>query len=238
MPNHTKPKKKYTKWTKPLARKEAKKYTGKGAKSAFQKGSNGAYQYAKKHKLLSKICSHMTVLQTKWTKPLASKEAKRYTGKGARGRFQKGSPNAYRYAARNGLLAEICAHMPVAGTKWTKPLVTKEAKKYTGKGARTAFLKGSSGAYKYAMENGFLAEICAHMPKGRTKWTMPLLIKKAKEYQTRGAFQKGSRGAYLYALRNGLLPEICSHMHDARPADILKGIRNAVKGMKKKRAKK
>ena len=122
-------------------------------------------------------------------------------------------------------------------TKWTKPLARKEAKKYTGKGARARFYKGSNSAYYYASRNGFLVEILAHMTGGRTYWTKPLASKEAKKYKTRGAFKKGSPGAYEYARKNGLLPEIGSHMQ-GRKIDILKGIRNAVRGMKRKRATK
>lgn len=120
-------------------------------------------------------------------------------------------------------------------TQWTHPLVRAEAKKYT---TRRSFKKESRGAYEYACKAGLLAKISAHMPGNKIKWTMPLLIKCAKKYQTRGAFQKGSKGAYLYAFRNKLLDKICAHMHYARPPDILRDIRNAVKDMKTKRAKK
>ena len=175
-------------------------------------------------------------MRSKWTPSLVKKEAKKYTGKGARARFFKGSNSAYYYASRNGFLVEILAHMTGGRTYWTKPLASKEAKKYKTRGA---FKKGSPSAYGYAQRNGFLVEILAHMTDGRTRtyWTKPLASKEAKKYKTRGAFKKGSPGAYEYARKNGLLPEIGSHMQ-GRKIDILKGIRNAVRGMKRKRATK
>ena len=45
---------------------------------------------------------------------------------------------------------------------WTNETVALEAKKYTTK---TAFDKGSRGAYNYAMKHNIIKDVCSHMVK-------------------------------------------------------------------------
>ncbi len=90
------------KWNFELVDAEAKKYNNR---CDFRINSSGAYYFASKHKILDKICSHMT---PKWSLEGVKKEANKYN---TRGEFSKKSPAAYSYAYRNGFLDEICGHM-------------------------------------------------------------------------------------------------------------------------------
>ena len=123
------------------------------SRQQFKKQHSGAYDSASDRGWLPRLLKHWTDNGTphfKWTKPTAAKEAKKYKTRDA---FAKGRRTAYQYAQRNGLLPEICAHMPDVPNRWTKPLATKEAKKYKTRGA---FHKGSRGAYQYAYRHDLL----------------------------------------------------------------------------------
>lgn len=98
--------------------------------------------------------------------------------------------------------------------KWFKNTCAKEAKKYR---TRSAFIKGSSGAYDAAKDNGWLDEICGHMQRLRVrKWTRDKLLEEAKKYSMLKDFREQAAGAYERALKDGLLDEICGHMKRAR----------------------
>ena len=95
-------------------------------------------------------------------------------------------------------------------SKWTPESIHKEALRYS---TRSAFSKGSRGAYQAAQQNGWLDEVCAHMQsKPKTKWTYEAIKNEALNYETRSAFQKGNAGAYHAARRRGWLDEVCAHM--------------------------
>jgi hypothetical protein len=91
--------------------------------------------------------------------------------------------------------------------------LAKEALQYQ---SRSAFAKGSGGAYKTASDNyKFLDEICSHMgPQQRATgyWDKEKCAAEALKYQKRSKFKKASGGAYSSALRNGWIDEICVHM--------------------------
>jgi hypothetical protein len=77
-----------------------------------------------------------------------------------RGDFSRGSRNHYRYAWCNGLLEQICAHMPDQRKKWTIEELQAEAIKYT---RRVDFQRGNANAYQAARHRKILDEVCAHM---------------------------------------------------------------------------
>ena len=107
-----------------------------------------------------------------------------------------------------------------------------EALKFT---TRRKFEKGSNGAYDSAFKNGWLDDICSHMPKpgdsdyarlknGRAvnfKWDTYSYTTEALKYETIGDFRKQSRGAYNAANRNGDLQKICSHMQRTKTVDVV-----------------
>jgi hypothetical protein len=96
--------------------------------------------------------------------------------------------------------------------RWTYEKVKKEALKYK---SRTDFQKGSRGAYKFALRETVLNEICVHMVPKYNYWPYRELLMEAKKYRTRAEFQKKST-AYQVGLRRKLLNRICSHMKSSK----------------------
>ena len=83
---------------------------------------------------------------------------------------------------------------------------------------RVDFLKGSPSAYRAALKNNWLEEICVHMaPKARRNyWTKRRCHEAALEYNSRNEFQKSCLAAYSKAHKQGWIDEICSHMSGGR----------------------
>lgn len=150
-------------------------------------------------------------------------EALRYR---TRSDFELGNYAAYCTAKRNDWLGEICAHMPpphqlVPSGFWTKKENCLEmALKYS---TRNELKKNANGAYRSALRNGWIEEICAHMvPTNRHMpghWDVKENCRlEALKYSIRFDFQKGSSGAYEAAKRNGWMDEVCAHMAAPRTA--------------------
>ena len=131
--------------------------------------------------------------------------------------FKKGSRGAYKSAVKNGWLDEVCSHMKLKkgdpGYWNIFENVREEALNYK---TRNEFYKGSRGAHKSAVKNGWLDEVCSHMilQKGDPGYwdVFENVQEESLKYKTRYEFFKGSSGAYLSARRNGWLDEVCSHM--------------------------
>ncbi len=144
----------------------------------------------------------------KWTKVRLPKVAKLYK---RRIDFNH-SPvhyTAYSAAAKHGWLQDVCKHMKLLKTYWSKEKCIKEAKRYK---TRKDFGKKSGGAYNYALKHGFIDEACSHMSVNFKSWTVETCKIEAKKYLYRHDFEKGSRSAYEFAKKRGLLSEVCSHM--------------------------
>lgn len=199
-------------WGKEKTQVEALKYKTRGA---FQLGSGGAYHAARKRGWLEDICSHMTSPMRPhgyWTLERCAAEARQFE---TRTEFQKGSPQAYKAAYGKGYLDEVCAHMKLAikpNGYWSKDNILSEARRYD---TRIAFKKTCPSAYKAAMSNGWLEEVCEHMDrllKPDGYWTQDRVSQEASQYETRSDFMRGSSGAYGVAAENGWLEAVCSHM--------------------------
>ncbi len=119
--------------------------------------------------------------------------------------FKKGSQFAYVTAGKLGIRDEACAHMKSGRVKWTKDAVMKEMTKYETRGA---FAKGSGGAYKIALKNGWIDEIKSSFKK----WTKKEVIEEALKYKHRIDFKNGNYAAYGYAYKHGFFDEACAHM--------------------------
>jgi hypothetical protein len=149
-------------WTKERITSEALRYQ---TLQAFQKGSRSAYTTAHREGWLDEVCSHMERLQQPngyWTKERVAAEALRFESRSA---FNKGFGSAYTIAHREGWLDEVCSHMErlhQPNGYWTKERVAAEALRFK---SRSAFQKGSSSAYTTAHREGWLDEVCSHMPK-------------------------------------------------------------------------
>jgi hypothetical protein len=191
------------KWTFEELAEEAKKYK---TRIEFQKNSCGAYQAARKRKILNKICSHMEFLCYPWTDEELAQEALKYD---TRSEFVKNSNGAYHAAHKRKILDKICSHMEDVHHYWTNEELAEEAKKYKTK---TEFRKNSSKAYDAALSRKILDKICSHMEDIHHYWTYEELAQEAKKYKTKTEFRKNSPKAYDAAKRRRIIDQICSHM--------------------------
>jgi len=141
-------------------------------------------------------------------------EALKYS---ARGDFQKESPNEYLIAWKNDWLDELCAHI----SETRKPNRYWENKKHCAVEALKydsikKFQEGCSGAYKVAVKNSWIEELCTHMirkSKRRGHWNnKELCYAEALKYDSRAEFKSKSSRAYQVAVKNEWIDEICSHM--------------------------
>ena len=221
---------KYVRYTKESVRLEALKYDARGK---FYEGSKGYYQKALRDGILDEICTHMTKgIKPKrhWTVDKLREEALKSK---TRTEFFRNNTYAYMKSARDGILDEICTHMPKraeqksrkkevaktkrAYTKWTVESLQTEANKYE---TRNAFKLGNKHAYDRAHRRGLLDTVCEHMKpkysvinrKPSNKYPKEEIIKEALKYQTRTEFSKGSRNHYYKAFTTGVLDEVCKHM--------------------------
>ena len=104
--------------------------------------------------------------------------------------------------------------------KWTYDSCYKEARKYKTK---TEFQRGSSGAYVYARENGYLSKFdwFDEIKKPNGYWTKERCEEESRKYQSKKEFVKGCSAAHHAAVVNGWLDEFI-WLVDKR-FDIIKG---------------
>ena len=101
----SKPRPKSVKWTLEKLTEEALKHN---TKSEFKAAGNGAYQAARKRKLLNLICSHMVCNKKIWTEEEIYEAALLFN---TRQDFKKGNHKAYEQAHRKGIINKVCKHM-------------------------------------------------------------------------------------------------------------------------------
>ena len=98
--------------------------------------------------------------QIKWNLEICKKEATKYK---TRGEFRSKSNSSYSQCVKNKWLDIVCSHMtsPIKPKKyWNLERCKKEALKYK---TRSEFSKAKGCAYRYALLNGFIDDICGHM---------------------------------------------------------------------------
>lgn len=107
----------------------------------------------------------------KWTRELCHEEALKYK---TRWDFQKFSMNEYSAAKNHSWLDDICSHMESPKKSpdyWTKEKCIEEAKKYN---SRNEFRINATYPYKIMSINGWIEELCAHIPTiVYKKWEKP-----------------------------------------------------------------
>lgn len=145
--------------------------------------------------------------KTDWIRHFS--EAKRYS---SRSEFAKSSPSAYGMLWRHGLLDRACSHMSISPVysqrRWDSKSVLAEASKY---GSRSEFKRACSGAYCYALSNGFLDQACAHMMVAGF-WHPFELMAAAIKYSSFSDFRKSEPSAYSYAKKAGLTDIVASRL--------------------------
>lgn len=205
-------------WTLERCHAEALKYE---TKSAFELGASSAYRIGKRNKWFDQICGHMVSGKRKprkWSFEQCRSEALKYE---TRSEFRKNAASGYQAAHENKWLDQICGHMhkPDLTKHWTFDRCQEEALKYETK---SAFERGTRGAYNAARKKDWLDQICGHMLdvyKPRGHWTFERCQAEALKYETRKSFELGTISAYQTARRNGWLDQICTHMVDGSPSD-------------------
>jgi len=145
-------------WTKEKCHEEALKHS---TKISFKTASAGAYQHARRNKILDKICNHMTSPHKPhgyWTKEKCKKLALNYN---SRTEFVNKHSGAYDFILRNNLLNEVFSHIKRKPSNyWTKIRCQKEALKYKSK---VEFKNKSTSSFQASRKNGWLEDICSHM---------------------------------------------------------------------------
>lgn len=202
-------------WNEQRCTQEALKYQ---TRTDFKINSGSAYLAAYRMGILDKICNHMTKKKSQvfWTKKNCHKEAVKYNTKSE---FKKACPAAYSAAIKAGILNEICDHMINIRRPngfWSFENCKKKAKRFK---SRSEFQRNNVSAYREALKNGWLDEICSHMNfkiKPKNYWTKERCHKAALRYKTRAEFQEKSNTAYRKASKEKWLDEICSHMKDLK----------------------
>ena len=188
-------------------------------RSEFFRRFNCAYHAASRKGWLGDVCSHMSAAPRNslngrgyWTKEKVLQTAKKFN---KRSEFCVSEPSAYQKARRKGWLDEACSHMESAehpSGYWTKKRVQVYALKCE---ARIEFEKKYKNAYAAAQRHGWLADVCAHMPRlgsPQNYWTIERVQAEANKYGTRTEFYIGNKNAYAAAHRNHWLDDACAHM--------------------------
>ena len=150
--------KKHGYWTKERCKADALKYKTRGeyAKSL-------SYTKAHKKGWLNECCEHMVEVRKPhgfWTKDQCIEEAKKHP---TYMDFKKKSSYAYEIALKNGwseTIKENFGEVRTPNDYWTYELCELEAKKYKH---RSDFKYHCIGAYRSALKNHWLDEICIHM---------------------------------------------------------------------------
>jgi hypothetical protein len=132
-------------------------------RNAWQKADQSAYLCALKRGLLDVVCAHMQQQPHPagyWTLERCQASAAGYPRRTA---WQRGDPQAYQAARRNGWLDLCCAQMPKyqrPPRKWTPEKIAASAKRFSSK---NDWHREQHGAYHAAKRLGLFEEVTAHM---------------------------------------------------------------------------
>ena len=188
-------------WNIEKCKEEALKYT---KKRDFKTKSAGAYNAARKLKILDEICEHMIKMMHTYTLQECIDDAKKYNKE----KDWKKNSKLYGYATNHKWLKECTSHM-IKRKNWKNiEDIKKEAKKYKTK---TEFRKNCSRAYLIAIKLKILDEICEHMIKIDNSHTLQDCIDDAKKYTTIKDWEQNSK-LYGYAQKHKWLEECTKHM--------------------------
>ena len=121
---------------------------------------------------------------------------------------------AERYVKKGWVLLNKAKTGAIGGNilKWTKDKCRVEALKYRNS---HDFILKSHYAYRSALKNNWLNEICSHMIETRKPygyWNFDNCKNEADKYQYKSELQNNSPVCYKTALEKGWLNEICLHM--------------------------
>lgn len=190
-------------WTIETCKQAALKYNNI---TRFARANPAAYNAAMSNGWGETVLSHMvrTIRPSGyWSKERCAEEALKYN---TITDFQKYCKSGYNKIIEKGWWDDLCSHISYTYVReyWDKGKCAEEALKYTTRGE---FQKGSSTAYTLAVKEGYLDEICNHMPKRKVKWTKERCFEIASRCESRVLFKRESGSAYQSARKNGWLDE-------------------------------
>ncbi len=127
--------------------------------------------------------------------------------------FRAAERNAYETASINGILDDVCKHMPksrrIGVRKWRSETLIQEALKYQ---SLDQFEKQSPVAFDFATSAGLIEELTRIAFTERVKWTKKSIEKVASEYDKKRDFLVGNTPAYVAAENMGILASVTKHM--------------------------
>ncbi len=147
-----------------------------------------------------------------WTKTICEAAAKRCS---RRVDFKLANDGAYQACVKYGWLDELCAHMRTTKeirTKWNLETCREVAAAYAD---RTLFKSEQSGAYRAAVLNGWLVEICRHMPDRRVVpriWTDEVIDQVVSSCKSHEDLKAKHEVVYQILRRRGVLAERTKHL--------------------------
>jgi hypothetical protein len=222
-----------TKYTFDIVEKEAKKYN---THKDFRKAQTSMYQICHRNGWLDEICVHMPppTTRTRWTVDMVKREASKYT---TTKDFRGGSPGAYAWAHRHGLISEITANFTSA-FRWTDDAANQVARKYS---TRVAFWDNDAGAARYLTSLGGDAyeTACAHMPTTHrltADLTDEEIIAIGMTYKSSADFSRGSPSAYQSAVWRKLLAGMTAERERQNPKETIDQIIERAKPFKTHKA--
>jgi hypothetical protein len=137
---------------------------------------------------------------------------------------------AYNKALKMKWLDEVTTHMTrlikVSG-HWTNEAVHQSAIEFK---TQTAWKKAHGGAWRKAVQMGWIQEVCAHMDfmdeskiKPQGYWTKDRVLESAKKYKTQAEWNKAETSAVAVANKKGWIKEATAHMSPSRPNRMANG---------------
>lgn len=177
-------------WTEEGVRQEASKYN---SKSSFKIGSGGAYEWARRNKIIDELFKGKF---HRWDENSVRLEAAKYT---SRSDFAKGCASAYDVGRKLGIIKDLFS---VNFHQWDEEKVRLEASKYT---RIVDFAKGSVQAYNLARRYGIIGEL---FTKQRITWTEDNVRLEASKYKSKKEFMDSCESAYKWAHRHRILDDL------------------------------
>lgn len=196
-------------WTKEQCAEEASKYK---TRILFYRNCRGGHHAASLNGWLDEICSHMPPP----FKPIGYWDNKEHCAEAAlkynnRTDFCNGCSLGYKFSCKNGWLDDICSHM-INRRKpdgyWTYERCAAEAAKYK---TNLEFRRGSGSACTRATKEGWLRDICNHMPPPRKSpgyWTKERCAEVVMNATDKKEVKVKFKGAFEAIIRNDWVDEM------------------------------
>lgn len=203
-------------WVEERVKKEALLYS---SRSEFKRRSGGAFNAAKRLKILDDVCSHMKRVNNPpsiYTEVYLANIALKYTSKKD---FRKNDLAAWKAAYRRGLVPLVCSHMEELCKPtnfWNYEECKKEVSNY--KTLKELYQNNPTVHKKIINENW--SDLLFHLKRNKASngtWCDYSNIREeALKYKSRSEFKKNSNGAYSGARKLNVLDDVCSHMEPLR----------------------